>query len=104
VTDPEHAGKRCESWEASIMGPLFGKGCSAASDEALQREDAMLADIPCERSSLGRLFGARRALRVRPGRPILDIDGQDLTLVFELPCDAYVQVVLDELIKPEMSS
>jgi hypothetical protein len=101
VSDAAHASRRCESWEATVLGPLFGQGCQVVHDQAAQRELAMLSALALDPAHLHRLHGARRTLRFRPGHPILDIDGQDLTLTVELPCDAHVQVLLDELIKPE---
>jgi tRNA pseudouridine13 synthase len=94
VSDPGHADKRVATWEATVLGPLYGSGMITAEGEAKLRETAILdaADIP----SVGRLEGGRRPLRFQPQKAILDLDGEDLILSCELPTDASIQVLVQE--------
>jgi tRNA pseudouridine13 synthase len=99
-SDQPQGQRRMQAWEAVPLGPLFGDGMSAAAGEARQREDATLAAAGLDASAVRRLHGGRRILRVQP-RGILDPLGDDLDLSAELPPDCYLDVLLDELIKPE---
>ena len=94
VLDPVHADKRVATWEASVLGPLYGSGMMPAEGEAKTRETAILdaADIP----SVGRLEGGRRALRFQPQKAILDLDGEDLIISCELATDASIHVLVNE--------
>ena len=100
VTDADHASRRCASWEAVVQGPLFGEGCTPAAAEALAREASILADLGLTADAIARLRGGRRALRFQPLKTTLEIEGQDLNLQADLPCEAHLQVLIDELCKP----
>jgi tRNA pseudouridine13 synthase len=97
----EHWQKRMESWEVTPQGPLFGEAMPQASGEALAREEAILAEAGLDAEAVRRLQGGRRAARIQPGKALVDIDGKDLLVSCELPVDAYLAVVMEEIAKPE---
>ena len=99
--DLEHWQKRMESWEVVPLGPLFGEGMPPAEGEALAREEAILAEAGLDARAVKRLTGDRRACRIQPGKALVDIDGKDLFVSCELPVDAYLAVVMEEIAKPE---
>jgi tRNA pseudouridine13 synthase len=101
---PEHVQKRMDSWEVVPLGPMFGAGMVPAVGEAAVREQAILAEAELDSTSLARLRGGRRAARVQPAKVILDLDGEDLLIDCELPTDAFITVMLDEIIKPESAT
>jgi len=100
VADAAAGQGRLDSWEAVQLGPWFGVGMAEVAGEALVRETAALAAAGLEPRHLGRLRGARRALRIQPAKSRADIAGGDLVIHAELPVDAYLAVLLEELIKP----
>ena len=89
VSDPAHAQRRMDSWEAVPLGPLFGADLPPAAEADLTEEQ------------LGCLRGSRRAIRFQPTKALIDIDGADLILTCELPTDASIAVLLEEFVKPE---
>jgi tRNA pseudouridine13 synthase len=96
----DHVQKRMDSWEVAPLGPLFGANMEPATGEALARERAVLEDAGMDDAAVARLRGARRAARVQPASVMVDPDGDDLLIACELPCDTYVSVLLDEVVKP----
>jgi tRNA pseudouridine13 synthase len=102
VTDVVHAKKRIASWESVVCGPMFGKGMMSATAEAAERELATLgdADIPIDQVSI--LHGERRPLRVQPAKSLVDLQGDDLVVSCELPCETAITVFLNEVLKPAM--
>jgi tRNA pseudouridine13 synthase len=101
VEDIELAQKRMESWEATPLGPMFGRDMAAVSDEAQAREKALLESAGLDGAALARLHGGRRAIRFQPARPLCDIDKDDLILTCECPSDGYISVLMEEIIKPD---
>jgi tRNA(Glu) U13 pseudouridine synthase TruD len=101
VTDTAAGQRRLDSWEAVQLGPCYGDGLLPAADLAAAREEALLAAQGVGPALLKRLRGERRALRCQPTGVALDPSGDDLSLTCELPCDAHIAVLLDELVKPE---
>lgn len=99
VEDVAAAQRRLDSWEAVVLGPLFGEGMRPAAGEAAAREAAVLAEAGVDAGEVSRLRGGRRAARVQPTSVLLDVDGEDLSLACELPVDAFVSPLLDELVK-----
>jgi len=95
-----HAQKRIDAWEAVVLGPLFGDGMAPVASEAAEREAATLLDAGLSLAQVRQLHGARRALRVQPAKSLVDLDGDDLVVQCELPEEAAITVLLDELIKP----
>jgi tRNA pseudouridine13 synthase len=104
VTDVPAAQRRLDSWEAVQLGPCYGEGMAPATGAALAREQAVLEALGIAAKHLKRLRGERRGIRFQPTGVVLDPTGDDLTLTCELPCDAHVAVLLDELVKPELQA
>lgn len=94
-----HAQKRVDSWETLIMGPLFGEGMASVSGDAAAREAAVLTEAGLDDRAVARLHGARRAIRIQPTKTLCDIQGKDLVIHCDLPVDAYLAVVMDEIVK-----
>lgn len=101
VTDVAHAQKRVATWEAVVLGPLFGAGMVPVTGEAGEREQATLLDAGLSLAQVQQLHGARRALRVQPAKAVVDLDGEDLVVQCELPEETAITTLLDELIKPQ---
>jgi tRNA pseudouridine13 synthase len=99
VHDPVHADKRVATWEATVLGPLFGSGMITSEGEARAREIALLdaADIP----AVARFDGGRRTLRFQPQRAILDLDGDDILLSCEVNTDVSIHVLVNEFAPSE---
>jgi tRNA(Glu) U13 pseudouridine synthase TruD len=98
VEDVAHADKRLDSWEATVLGPLFGDGLRPTVGEAAAREDAVLADAGITPEQCAEaLTGDLRAARIQPTKTLLDIDGKDLLLHCDLPVDGSIEAVLREL-------
>lgn len=100
VDDPVHALKRFASWEAVALGPVVGAGMVAAAGEALAREQRLFEEARLDPAQLAHVHGERRAIRVQPGKATVDPDGAHLRLTCELPTDAYISVLLAELLTP----
>ncbi|MDA8019101.1 MAG: tRNA pseudouridine(13) synthase TruD [Thermoanaerobaculia bacterium] len=105
VDDAASWEQRVRDFEASATGPLFGtkmhrpKGPAAVLEAAVLR-DFDLPDLASLKLPRGmRLFGDRRALRVRPSGAEIEYDLTDsvLHLSFRLPVGSYATVLLDEL-------
>lgn len=101
VTNVEHALKRVTTWEAVVLGPLFGTGMSPVTGEAAERESATLLDAGLSPAQVQQLHGGRRALRVQPAKTLVDFDGDDLVVHCELPEETAITTLMDELIKPK---
>lgn len=99
VADTIATQRRLDSWEAVVLGPLIGNGLTFAEGEAAARELAVLTEAGITASSCVSLVGARRAARVQPGKVLLDIAGEDLVLDCEMPVEAAIEVLLDEVMK-----
>lgn len=101
VDDVAHAQRRLDSWEANVLGPVPGEGLSPVAGIAADREAALFAALGLDAGVVARLRGTRRAMRFQPTRCQIDIHGQDLDLQVDLPVTAHLQVIIDELGKPE---
>ncbi len=101
VDDPERFARRLESWEIAPLGPLFGATMAANADLAATREAATLAGADLDADLVERLHGDRRAIRFQPAKHLLDVDGADLVLSCDLPTDACITSLVEELLKPE---
>ncbi len=108
VEDSSVEQPRCESFEISPTGPLFGSRMTEASGISGEMEQAVLAESGVDAELLsgrdsGRLDGGRRSMRV----PLKDLRyevgtderGQYLKLEFALPAGAYATGVVRELSK-----
>ena len=100
-SDLAHAQKRLGAWEAVVLGPLFGSGMAPVAGVAAEREAATLSDAGLTPAQVQQLHGGRRALRIQPAKTLVDFDGDDLVIHCELPEEAAIATLLDELIKPQ---
>ncbi len=100
VTDPTHTDKRIATWEAVVLGPLFGAGMRPAAEEAAAREAAVLD--AAEIGSVARLSGDRRAARFQPQKTILDLEAEDLFVSCDIPVEANLLGLVDEILKEEV--
>jgi tRNA(Glu) U13 pseudouridine synthase TruD len=101
VTDPTHAGKRLESWEAVVLGPMFGAGLSPVGGEAERREAELLAAADLTMDHLASLDGHRRAARIQPLKALIDVKSIDLVVTCELPVESSIDAILREIIKDD---
>lgn len=99
VEDVAHGRRRLECWEATVLGPCFGAGMAPCAGEAAAEEAQVLVQAGLEPDQVLRLRGGRRALRVQPQRLVMDVEGDDLILDCELPVEAYIDCLLEELIR-----
>jgi len=99
---------RCDAFEISPTGPLFGRKMKAPSGEAAELEMAVLRDAGLEPLEVAspehaRLDGARRPLRVPLTDTSFDVGedrhGRFVEVRFALPPGSYATVVLRELTK-----
>lgn len=96
--DPVHMQKRMDSWEVIPQGPVFGAGLEESTGVAGEREATLLASLGLETASFAGLPGERRSIRVQPQQVLLDLDGEDLLVACDLPAEAYVAVLVAEII------
>jgi len=101
VSDPAHVGLRLSSWEASVTGPLFGKGLLIPEGDPAVREAAILEGAGLTTLGFQRLSGSRRPARVQPTKVMVDRDGSDVIISCELPVDARIDNLLAELVRSE---
>jgi tRNA pseudouridine13 synthase len=95
--------KRVEELDLHPTGPLWGRGEPGSTGAVRERERAIAAaqNGLAEVLENAGLEQARRALRVVPSRLTWHIEGDDLSLSFELPPGAYATTLLRELIEIE---
>jgi len=103
VEDLEAEAPRAANFEISPTGPIFGNKVRQPEGAPAERERAVLEAHDIDPDALPRvpsirLRGSRRALRVRPGEPVLERDGSSSRLCFTLPPGSYATVVLEELL------
>jgi tRNA pseudouridine13 synthase len=91
---------RCEAMDVHPSGPLWGRGASPATEQALAVESAVLTGeaVLCTLLESQGLEQERRSLRL----PVRDLDwaleDDELTLAFELPRGAFATAVLHEIV------
>lgn len=111
VTDATVEQPRCDRFDISPTGPMFGKRFARVQAEAAAIEDPILTreagDILATPDLLNHddLKGGRRPLRVQP-RQVEAQTGEDdqgpfLLLDFELPPGSYATVLLSEILQPD---
>lgn len=96
----ESLQRRLHEGDVSPTGPLCGAGGVLPGGEAGRVEAAALAEVaplPGLLAAVG-LRGERRALVVRPARVSHRLEGDSLTLEFELPRGSFATTVLRELL------
>ena len=100
---------RCASFEISPSGPIFGRKLLRPSEGSapFAHEEALLeryapglgADLWSE-AGFGRPgLGSRRLLRIPLGEVLVEREGPDLRVGFDLPKGCYATAVLEELFK-----
>lgn len=109
VEDPAAEALRAAQFEISPSGPLFGHKLlrPAEGSAALAQEDALLARYApglgpelWSEAGFGRPpLGSRRLLRIPLGEVLVERQGPDLLLGFDLPKGCYATAVLEELFK-----
>lgn len=105
IDDPDAHRAALDRFDISATGPIFGTKTRRPKGRAAALEAEVMADLglpPVERLDPPkglRLFGDRRALRVRPGdaSSSYDAEGEAFTVRFDLPPGSYATVVLEEL-------
>ncbi len=108
VEDPAGEQPRCDAFEISPTGPLFGRKMTEARGEPGRLEEEVLSDSGLSREELRtrdgtKLDGVRRPLRVPVTDPriseTVDDGGACLNLTFSLGPGAYATSVIREICK-----
>ena len=91
---------RCAAMDVHPSGPLWGRGESPATGEALELEAKIVASEPvlCALLEAQGLEHERHSLRLPVRSLAWSIDGDVLTLSFELPRGAFATSVLHEIV------
>ena len=109
VLDPAVEQPRCDDFEISPSGPVFGTKMVFAAGAPGEREQAALAaedlapaafDVP----GVARFEGERRPLRVPVADPAFRVVEGDLLISFSLPRGAYATNLLAEVMKSEVEA
>jgi len=92
---------RCEALDVHPSGPLWGRGATPAAGEALAVESAVVTGETAlctllESQGLGQ---ERRSLRLPVRALEWALEGEDLSLAFELPRGAFATAVLHEIVE-----
>jgi tRNA pseudouridine13 synthase len=108
VEDPAREQARCDAFEISPSGPVFGTKMVFPSGGPGERERALLAGEGLEPGAfkvqgVDRFEGERRPLRVPVGDPTFRVEGGDLLLAFSLPRGSYATSLLAEVTKGDLS-
>ncbi|XXF80230.1 tRNA pseudouridine(13) synthase TruD [Myxococcaceae bacterium GXIMD 01537] len=100
---PEVDGPRVAAFEVSPAGPMFGPKMLPAAGGVAEAEARLLTEAGVTLSDFTRggdeTEGTRRPYRVRLANTEFSVEGEDVTLAFELPRGAYATEVLHELLK-----
>ncbi len=104
VEDAAREQPRCDAFEISPSGPVYGTKTVLASGAPGERERALLAEEGLEPAGfdvpgIARFEGERRPFRVPVGDPSFRVEGGDLLLSFSLPRGAYATNLLAEVMK-----
>ena len=92
---------RCAGMDVHPSGPLWGRGESPATGEALEIEAGVVASEPalCALLEAQGLEHERHSLRLPVRSLAWSIEGDVLTLSFELPRGAFATSVLHEIVR-----
>jgi len=92
---------RCAAMDVHPSGPLWGRGDSPATGEALEIEAGIVANEPtlCALLESQGLEHERHSLRLPVRSLAWSIDSDVLTLSFELPRGAFATSVLHEIVR-----
>jgi tRNA pseudouridine13 synthase len=98
--DAELAG-RCVAMDVHPSGPLWGRGASPATEQALEVESAVVATEAalCALLESQGVEQERRSLRLPVGDLEWALEDDDLTLAFVLPRGAFATAVLHEIVE-----
>ena len=98
--------QRCVQFDVHPSGPLWGRGESPAAGDALAAEAAVLASEPalCALLEAEGLQHERRALRLPVRSLQWSLEGDELTLAFELARGAFATAVLHEILRDAWES
>jgi len=112
VEEPPVEQPRCDAWEISPTGPIFGRRMTELTGPAGEIENPLLEDAKALIGSFKRLAkelakGERRPLRFRPRNTSIssgrDDLGDFLELRFDLPPGCYATVLVREITKDRVT-
>jgi tRNA pseudouridine13 synthase len=97
--------ERAAAMDVHPSGPLWGRGESSATDEALALEAGISAGEPalCALLEAEGLAQERRSLRLPLRELEWSLEGRELWLAFELPRGAFATAVLHEIVRDAWS-
>jgi tRNA pseudouridine13 synthase len=105
VTDPVTDNERLKRGEIEILGPMIGPKIFQAKDDALAREQALMADwgiFDAEMKVIAKFWeGDRRPAKILVKDLGYEWANEDLWIKFALPKGSFATVVLTELMKCE---
>ena len=105
VEDAAVEQPRCERWEVSPTGPMFGRKMRKPAGETAEAERAAAERLGVSVADFDSETGDRRPLRVRPRDTTLaagsDDDGGHITVAFTLPAGSFATTLLRELMKSD---
>jgi tRNA pseudouridine13 synthase len=109
VEDAAREQPRCDAFEISPSGPVYGTKMVAPSGAPGEREARVLAaeglsPADFDVKGVDRFEGERRSLRVPVGEPVFSVEGGDLLLAFSLPRGSYATNLLAEVMKTPVES
>jgi tRNA pseudouridine13 synthase len=102
--DPTVDGPRLSAGEVTVTGPMFGASMRAASGEAAEREQRILAGAGLTADAFASVRaiaeGTRRDASIEVGAPIVRaVDAGVIEVAFSLPGGAYATAVMREVMK-----
>jgi tRNA pseudouridine13 synthase len=109
VEDLAREQARCDAFEISPSGPIFGTKMvfpagGPGEREALVLGGEGLAPAAFDVKGVDRFEGERRPLRVPVGEPVYRVEDGDLLLAFTLPRGSYATNLLAEVMKAPVES
>ncbi len=109
VEDAAREQPRCDAFEISPSGPIFGTKMVFPAGAPGEREARILgseglAPPVFDVKGVDRFEGERRPLRVPVGEPVYRVEGGDLLLAFSLPRGSYATNLLAEVMKAPVDS
>ena len=103
VEDAAAEQPRCEKWEISPTGPMFGRKMKQSTGVVQEMQRAAVESLGVRPEDFDSETGTRRPLRVKPIDTTLaagsDEHGGHITVAFTLPAGSFATVLLRELMK-----